>query len=1396
MNAHSALLPSVKRQHASLRIDTAAQSFTGWTELHVVPPPPAAAGGAATLGLHCYGLAVQAVHANGAAVPFELQPAVREELPESVTGAAYDSPGRAAGAVAEYCLYMYERQLQRERQPELTFQLPDPLPPLPAATPESAGTAGGSRQQDGRDGKAAGGGRGKEAVIRVEWSCPGGSAGLRFWQGYALTDNQVRRASAWLPCVDVPSASVRFTLDVTCRADQMAVGPGQLQRQRWADPERRWRTFCYELPLSCAPCHLGLTVGPLAAEATTHVPKQALLGARFPLPAMQQAFLPPELLLGQEGQALAGLQVLGTSHLIQPRAIEQSIAARCAIARCLARQWFGVLVRAATPLDEWLIEGLSGWLEEQCAKRYMGRNELAYRRWRERQAIFLADTGEAPPLAARGVPSPSPWGPLYGTERLDPARLWSTKATAVVAMLEKRAGEDLFRKHVGNVVAAALAALAAEQAAAAGAGEGAAAGTGAASAAAAGAVGAASGAAGPSPLKAGGPGGGGEGGVAPTRLLDTMTFLNDLGRAGSFRKEMAPFAVRWVYGRGVPRIAAAFIYHGRLSALELALKQTGSESAKLAADVAQRAAVAEGSNAGIVKAIVREAEGDQYADHPVHLGGEAFVLAELKVTPVVEKKQPGRRGKKRKAEGEGEEGEEADETAGAPQPENPVRWVRLDPAGELLCDIRLLQPERMLAAQLLHSRDVVAQAEAIQRLGELRVTSEGVRLPVGLEALRKTLADRTVFYSVRCDAAMALAGLRDEQGQAAGLPVLLDFYRGAYFHPGSDAPRTVAIADPSEYFVAQAVVTAVSLCREADGTTPIDALLFLSTCLNDYSTASGAPFSDYGLVAAMCASLGNVRFEGFGDTLLTLLEKFLERDAVLISPGSAVGCACLLAMAALCASGTCDEEQAGKVAVTARRVRKSPGLPVALRHAAMAAALQLAAAQRGPAAALQLALAGAASGLHSSGSSSGGGGSSSISGQPGAVVELPAASSPAFLLEEAAAIVTAANADSAATAAASATALGEAAAQGAVPSPGVVAPMQLLQQLASLLNEGSDCRLRHLAFVLLQLLAVQPPTLYRPPPTEADDLAAFIAAPAAGAAPAAPAGQALSMGVTHRTGGGPQPSQGTAAAAAAAAAPRIRLQLPTGRPAGARSIAISGASRPALSGEDPAMSDARVAGEGGGAGETVEQQFPGLPPAAQGQLFSPARHGLEAAAPAVPAFDLAGFGQGEPASAAAVGGPLGADIVAAFGSVVPLPQLPMPAAEPAVGTAALPPAPAPGPAAAAAPGRVRLKVAGAGQQAPAGPAGPAAPAGQPMQQQLAAGPAVEYAAAPPPAAAAADPAVLAVAAWGPQAPAAPMPGLAAIPQAAAAPVAQAPVPAPAAKSFKLKLKVKPVVPPR
>lgn len=89
-----------------------------------------------------------------------------------------------------------------------------------------------------------------------------------------------------------------------------------------------------------------------------------------------------------------------------------------------------------------------------------------------------------------------------------------------MAMLEKRAGEELFRKHVSTVVAAGLAALAAEQAAAAGK---------EAPAASAGAAGAAAAAAAAGGAAAQGDGGAGAA-AAGSRLLDTMAFLNDLGR--------------------------------------------------------------------------------------------------------------------------------------------------------------------------------------------------------------------------------------------------------------------------------------------------------------------------------------------------------------------------------------------------------------------------------------------------------------------------------------------------------------------------------------------------------------------------------------------------------------------------------------------------------------------------------------------------------------------------------------------------------------------------------------------------------------------------------------------------------------------------------------------------
>lgn len=178
------------------------------------------------------------------------------------------------------------------------------------------------------------------------------------------------------------------------------------------------------------------------------------------------------------------------------------------------------------------------------------------------------------------------------------------------------------------------------------------------------------------------------------------------------------------------------------------------------------------------------------------------------------------------------------------------------------------------------------------------------------------------------------------------------------------------------------------------------------------------------------------------------------------------------------------------------------------------------------------------------------------------------------------------------------------------------------------------------------------------------------------------------------------------------------------------------------------MSDARMVGGGGGDGEAVEQQLPALPLAAQDG------HGAAAAAGTAPS------------------GVVGADIVAAFASAPSLSLPPMPAPEPAGASAVLPPAIAPE-SFAAAPGRVRLKVTGAAVVQPQQSQLPAS-AEQMQQQQHGAQPAalLPTQEAPP-----VEPPAFPTAAV----------------QAFPLPAQQAA--APAAKPFKLKLKVKPVQPP-
>jgi transcription initiation factor TFIID subunit 2 len=1064
----------------------------------------------------------------------------------------------------------------------------------------------------------------KLVKIKIDYENSNPTAGIHFFNDYAMTDNEIRKASAWVPCVDLPSETVIFQLQLTVPTKNMAVGPGQLVKQTWADEQKQWKTFHYKNIFGCAPCDLGFAIGPFttvpgtpgdlpaiaieappepapaadgdaaatatttAAAATTSrdslafgytgpplvthfVPPTAasntpsstntttkdmlalstspptpaaaaanqgdinhtslffglpfalyceILASKFPFASLQQVFLPSEA-PRVDCAVFQGIQMLSADSIVQPHSVEQSQEARCAIAGAIAKQWFGQFIKPATFDDAWLVEGLAGWLEDKFVEKYLGRTEVAYKRWERRQTVAAADNGDAPPLAFRlssQTAAPlvnSPWGPLFGTERLETSPFRSMKATAVVTMAERRAGVKLFSKHVESLIRAAW-------------------------------------------------------DDPKSRCIDAVAFLTELARAGDFKKEISPFLEKWVYGRGAPQLTLGYTFYRRGCYLEVGIHQTGSAPAKLAAEVAEAAAQKDGIGTGIIKLAVREGSGATI-EHPIHIGAESVILAEVKVNPEV-KKVALKRGRKRKEEEEQLAAAQRD----AENAMHPVQWVRIDPGGEWLCTTRVVQSERTLRNQLYDSKDVVAQIEAIRGLAELHVSSVS---PEALSILAAALKNKHTHKEnqnvhlhcrVRIEAAKAIANLRCEGDFPLGLPVLVNFYKENYwvvpkqqgdagYQPdlsekivGEETVKSTTFTDVGEYLVAQAVVQAISSITKspqwrAAGTYEamgplVEATLFIRSCCEEFNSGWGV-YDDSGLLAALCCALGDVRIpislnedldEQLIETALEELKRRLVGDVVAPSPGNIVGISCIYALVAVILNRKSDVDKQYVDAVQKVLVKHCSCSSMNLKIAAHKALAKFLAGRKGWSTALEFAL------------------QCTDRAEEGSVDACNSLLARA-VWEEVAVLAPAAAA------------------------AGQPIPQATLLVAADLLRVCSDARIQHLAFVTLRRLQQQPPTLYTP----RDDLQLIFpeeSVPATAAAvaavsvlpPPSEAAEPVALQLKLRVDGG---AAGAAAApsvattTAAGAMPKMKIKLGGGG-------ALGGA------GSGPMMS-------GGGGGTTI-----------------------------------------------------------------------------------------------------------------------------------------------------------------------------------------------------------------
>ncbi|GAQ89684.1 TATA binding protein associated factor [Klebsormidium nitens] len=793
--------------------------------------------------------------------------------------------------------------------------------------------------------------------VRIGFRVKHARAGVNFQGDVMHTNNQLRRARCWFPCADTSEHPHSFDLEYTVDAQLMAISSGELLYQAFTSAAEQRKVWAYRVAAPTTPGLISLAVGPFVvlpdvqAPAITHVcmpghlkklrqtvhflhtafsTYEEYLDLPFPFSSYVQVFLDSEAAYETATMGLS-TALLSAHLLVDDRIIDQTSATRIKLASLLARQWFGAFITADSSADVWLIDGLAALLTDVFVRRHLGNNELRYRRYKEYEAVCLADVDGAAPLSIPDLDeSEKAAGPAVQLEELERSSVRTWKAKAVLAMLEKQVGPDGFKKCIQELVTQA------------------------------------------------------RDGRRPGRAVTTRDFQAILRKVGGQDKRaLKEFFARWVKSPGCPRISVAFNYIRRRNLLEVALVRTATASADPAVLAASSGAKSsdlsdinpESGWPGSLPIRVQELDGS--FDHLVALSGDPFDKAELqchsKLTAAKKliakegkpTKRKGKYGQKKKGapaeiEEDGELGGPLKVLAGAANGarehnvDSAVVWVRVNPDLDVLAELHVHQTEHMWIAQLEKDRDVVAQVEAITALGALpRPTF------AAMNALNNCLADGRVYCHVRAEAARALGRTAKESTNWAGLDMLLKFYRSRRYDPDVEQPKPNDFSDFRDYFVDQAIPGAVASVRGSDGFSPLEAVEFLLEVLK-YNDNSANAFSDGNWLAVVIEAVGAAKYSPQTRTqhlpkLLKQLDKHLQYDRLLPSHGHVVTISCLRTLARLACQMPRDETLKERLQVlllqhtSARHVYK-------VRVAAFRSLMDLEHRWDGPTAALHVAL--------------------------------------------------------------------------------------------------------------------------------------------------------------------------------------------------------------------------------------------------------------------------------------------------------------------------------------------------------------------------------------------------------------------------------------------------------
>ncbi|KDO64496.1 hypothetical protein CISIN_1g001111mg [Citrus sinensis] len=766
----------VRHQKLCLSIDMEKHQIYGYTELEIAVPD------IGIVGLHAENLGIESVLVDGEPTEFEYYPHNHQNVEnEKRWRSMVSSPSSAADAAAA----VYISALERELVPNLLINCCKPFKGLTDQI-----------EQMNLENKLDSSAEPKQNVklVRIDYWVEKVEVGIHF-DGNALhTDNQIRRARCWFPCIDDTTQRCCYDLEFTVSQNLIAVSAGSLLYQVLSKDDPPRKTYVYRLDVPVSAKWITLAVAPFEVLPDHHqslmshiclpanVSKihntveffhnafshyETYLDAKFPFGSYKQVFLAPEMAVSSSTFG-AAMGIFSSQILYDEKVIDQAIDTSIKLSFALARQWFGVYITPELPNDEWLLDGLAGFLTDSFIKKFLGNNEARYRRYKANCAVCKADDSGATALS-----SSASCKDLYGTQCIGIfGKIRSCKSVAILQMLEKQMGSNFFRKILQNIISRAQ-------------------------------------------------------GASPVRTLSTKEFRHFANKVGNLERPfLKEFFPRWVGTCGCPVLRMGFSYNKRKNIVELAVLRDCTVKPDSRTPVLSSNTDSENRDGdigwpGMMSIRVHELDG--MYDHPIlPMAGDAWQLLEIQCHSKLAARRALKPKKGSKPDGCDDNGDAVAGLDMRSSMESPLSWIRADPEMEYLAEIHFNQPVQMWINQLEKDGDVVAQAQAIAALEALPHLSFNV-----VNTLNNFLSDSKAFWRVRIEAAYALANTASEETDWAGLLHLVKFYKSRRFDENIGLPRPNDFRDFSEYFVLEAIPHAVAMVRAADNKSPREAVEFV-----------------------------------------------------------------------------------------------------------------------------------------------------------------------------------------------------------------------------------------------------------------------------------------------------------------------------------------------------------------------------------------------------------------------------------------------------------------------------------------------------------------------------------------------------------------------------------------